>query len=127
MDSMTQLEARVRTLETSLGRSRLLAFMLGLAVVLITGAAQVPEEQEAVTTERLVLISGPDSSSVVLVAGPESSLVIQTPAGEEVLRLGGRPLREIQAIGVGPVDASRIVSNATESRSKGFSVFIRYL
>ncbi len=96
MDSMTQLEARVRTLETSLRRSRLLAFMLGLAVVLIAGAAQVPEAQEVVTTERLVLISGPDSSSVVLVAGPESSLVIETPAGEEVLRLGGpagRPIR----------------------------------
>ena len=96
MDSMTQLEARVRTLETSLRRSRLLAFMLGLAVVLIMGAAQVPEAQEAVTTERLVLINGPDSSSVVLVAGPESSLVIETPAGEEVLRLGGRLLREIK-------------------------------
>ncbi len=86
MDSMTQLEARVRTLETSLLRSRLLAFMLGLAVVLMTGAAQVPEAQEAVTTERLVLTNGPDT--VVLVAGPESSLVVQTPAGEEVLRLG---------------------------------------
>ena len=45
------------------------------------GAAQVPEPQEAVTTDRLVLINGPDSSSVVLVAGPESSLVIETPAG----------------------------------------------
>ena len=39
MDSMTQLEARVCTLETSLCRSRLLAFILGLAVVLVTGAA----------------------------------------------------------------------------------------
>ena len=95
MDSMTQLEARVRTLETSLRRSRLLAFMLGLAVVLIMSAAQVPEEQEAVTTEQLVLINGPDSSSVVLVAGPESSLVIETPAGEEVLRIGGRAGRRI--------------------------------
>ena len=96
MDPMTQLEARVRTLETSLRRSRLLAFMLGLAVVLITGAAQVPEAQEEVTTERLVLTNGPDSSAVVLVAGPESSLVIETPAGEEVMRLGGpaeRPRR----------------------------------
>ncbi len=96
MDSMTQLEGRVRTLETSLRRSRLLAFMLGLAVVLITGAAQVPEAQDVVTTERLVLTSGPDSSSVVLVAGPESSLVIETPAGEEVLRLGGAVLRPIK-------------------------------
>ena len=99
MDSMTQLEARVRTLETSLHRSRLLAFMLGLAVVLIVGAAQVPEAQEAqdvVTTERLVLINGPDSSSVVLVAGPESSLVIETLAGEKVLRLGGPAVRQIK-------------------------------
>ena len=96
MNSMTQLEARVRTLETSLRRSRLLAFMLGLAVVLITGAAQVPEAQEVVTTERLVLINGPDSSSVVLVAGPESSLVIETLAGEEVLRLGGPAARQIE-------------------------------
>ena len=55
----------------------------------LMGAAQVPEPQEAVTTNRLVLINGPDSSSVVLVAGPESSLVIETPAGEEVLRIGG--------------------------------------
>ena len=96
MDSMTQLEARVRTLETSLRRSRLLAFVLGLAVVLFTGAAQVPEAQEVVTTERLVLTNGSDASSVVLVAGPESSLVIETPAGEEVLRLGGRSLRHIR-------------------------------
>ncbi len=96
MDSMTQLEARVRTLETSLRRSRLLAFMLGLIVVLITGAAQVPEAQEVVTTERLVLTNGSDSSSVVLVAGPESSLVIQTPAGEEVLRLGGPAVRPVK-------------------------------
>ena len=99
MDSMTQLEARVRKLETSLRRSRLLTFMLGLAVVLIVGAAQVPEAQEAqevVTTERLVLTNGPDSSSVVLVAGPESSLVIETPAGREMLRLGGAALRQIK-------------------------------
>ena len=62
--------------------------MLGLAVVFVVGAAQVPEAQEAqevVSTERLVLTNGPDSAAVVLVAGPESSLVIQTPAGEEVL------------------------------------------
>ncbi len=96
MDSMTQLEARVRRLETSLRRSRLLAFMLGLAVVLITGAAQVSEEQEVVTTERLVLTNGPDSSAVVLVAGPESSLVIETLAGVEVLRLGGPAGRRIR-------------------------------
>ena len=96
MDSMTQLEARVRTLETSLRRSRLLAFVLGLAAVLITGAAMVPQTQEALTTERLVLTNGPDSSSVILVAGPESSLVIQTPAGEEVLRLGGPAVRPIR-------------------------------
>ncbi len=96
MDSTTQLEARVRTLETSLSRSRLFAFVLGLVVVLIAGAAQVPDVQEVVTTERLVLINGPDSSSVVLVAGPESSLVIETPAGEEVLRLGGSPVRPIK-------------------------------
>ncbi len=73
--------------------------MLGLAVVLFTGAAQVPEAQEAqeaVTTERLVLTNGPDSSSVVLVAGPESSLVIETLAGEEVLRLGGSAARRIR-------------------------------
>ncbi len=99
MDSMTQLEARVRTLETSVRRSRLLAFVLGLVVVLIAGAAQVPDAQEAqevVTTERLVLTNGPDSASVVLVAGPESSLVIETPAGEEVLRLGGPAARPIK-------------------------------
>ena len=99
MDSMTQLEAPVRTLETSLHRSHLLAFMLGLAVVLIVGAAQVPEAQEAqdvVTTERLVLINGPDSSSVVLVAGSELSLVIETLAGEKVLRLGGQAGRQIK-------------------------------
>ena len=99
MDSMTQLDARVRTLETSLHRSRLLAYMLGLAVVFVVGAAQVPEAQEAqevVSTERLVLTNGPDSAAVVLVAGPESSLVIQTPAGEEVLRLGGPAARRIR-------------------------------
>ena len=96
MDPITQLEARVCTLETSLRRSRVLAFVLGLAVVLITGAAQVPAAQEVVTTERLVLINGPDSSSIVLVAGPESSLVIETPAGEEVLRLGGPAARQIR-------------------------------
>ncbi len=115
MDSMTQLEGRVRTLETSLRRSRLLAFMLGLAVVLITGVyylpeasdddgraastvgtVMVPQAQDVVTTERLVLTKGSDESSVVLVAGPESSLVIQTPAGEEVLRLGGPAGRRIR-------------------------------
>ena len=99
MDSMTQLKARVRTLETSLHRSRLLAFMLGLAVVFVVGAAQVPEAQQAqevVTTEQLVLTNGPDSSTVVLVAGPESSLVIETPAGVEVMRLGGLGIREIR-------------------------------
>ena len=96
MDPMTQLEARVRTLETSQRRSRVLAFVLGLAVVLVTGAAMVPQAQEVVTTERLVLINGPDSSSVVLVAGPESSLVIETPSGEEVMRLGGPAAREIR-------------------------------
>ena len=99
MDSMTQLETRVRRLETSLHRSRLLAFMLGLVVVLIAGAAQVPDAQEAqevVTTERLVLTNEPDSAAVVLVAGPQSSLVIQTPAGEEVLRLGGPAARRIR-------------------------------
>ena len=96
MDPTTQLEGRVRTLETSLRRSYLLAFVLGLAVVLITGAAQVAEVQEAVTTERLVLTNGPDSSAVVLVAGPESSLVIETPAGEEVMRIGGSALRRIR-------------------------------
>ncbi len=99
MDSMTQLEARVRTLESSVRRSRLVAFVLGLAVVLIVGAAQVPDAQEAqvvVTTERLVLTNGPDSSSVVLVAGPESSLVIETPAGEEVMRIGGSAGRRIR-------------------------------
>jgi len=93
MNPMTRLEARVRTLETSLRCSRLLAFVLGLAVVLITGAAQVPQAQEAVTTERLVLTNGPDSSAVVLVAGPESSLVIETLDGEEVMRLGGPAVR----------------------------------
>ncbi len=96
MDSMTELEGRVRTLEASVRRSRLLAFVLGLAVVLIVGAAQVPEAQEVVTTERLVLTNGPDSSSVVLVAGPESSLVIETPAGREMLRLGGSGVRRIK-------------------------------
>ncbi len=95
MDSMTQLEARVRTLETSLRRSRLLAFVLGLAVVLITSVALVPRTQVVVSAERLVLTNGPDSSSVVLLAGPESSLVIETPAGEEVLRLGGQAGRRI--------------------------------
>ena len=96
MDSMTQLEARVRTLETSLHRRRLLAFMLGLAVAFIAGATQVPDVQDVVTTERLVLTNGPDNSSVVLVAGPESSLVIETLAGEEVLRLGGPAARQIK-------------------------------
>ncbi len=47
--------------------------------------------QGVVTTERLVLTNGPDG--VVLFAGPESSLVIETPAGEEVLRIGGRGIR----------------------------------
>ena len=111
MDSMTQLEARVRTLETSVRRSRLLAFLLGLAVVLITavlyfdldeggdpdapfGETGVAIGQEVVTTERLVLADGLDA--VVLVPGPESSLVIETPAGEEVLRLGGSPVRQIK-------------------------------
>ncbi len=93
MNPMTRLEGRVHRLETSLRRSRLLAFILGLAVVLITGAAQVPDAQEEVTTERLVLTNGPDSSAVVLVAGLESSLVIQTLDGEEVMRLGGPALR----------------------------------
>ena len=93
MDSTTHLEARVRTLETSQRRSRVLAFVLGLAVVLVTGAAMVPQAQEVVTTERLVLINGPDSASVVLVAGPESSLVIETLDGEEVMRLGGPAVR----------------------------------
>ena len=96
MDSTTQLEARVRILETSLRRSRLLALMLGLTVMLITGAAMVPQAQDEVTTERLVLTNGPDSSSVVLVAGTESSLVIETPTGEELLRLGGSPLRPLR-------------------------------
>ncbi len=95
MDSMTQLEGRVRTLETSLRRSRLLAFVLGLAVVLISGAAMVPAEQVVVSAERLVLTNGPDSSSVVLLAGPESSLVIETPAGVEVMRIGGPGGRRI--------------------------------
>ena len=94
MDSMTQLEAPVSALETSLRRGHLLAFVLGMAVVFIVGAAQVPEAQEMVTTERLVLTNGPDS--IVLVAGPESSLVIETPAGEEVLQLGGLSLRRIK-------------------------------
>ena len=76
-------------------RSRLLAFTLGLAVVLITSVAMVPRSQLVVTAERLVLTNGPDSSSVVLVAGPESSLVIQTPAGDETLRIGGRGIRRI--------------------------------
>ncbi len=96
MNSMTHLEARVRSLETSQRHSRLLALVLGLAVVLITGAAMVPQAQEAVTTERLVLTGGPDSAAVVLVAGPESSLVIETPAGEEVMRLGGPAGRQIK-------------------------------
>ena len=95
MDSITPLEARVRTLETSLRHARLLTLMLGLGIALIAGAAVVPQEQDELTTGRLVLTNAPDSSAVVLLAGPESSLVIQTPTGEEVLRIGGPAARRI--------------------------------
>ena len=104
MDSMTQFEARVRRLERSLRRSRVLTLVLGLAVVLIAGAAiaqgavttdRLPAviAQGAVTTDRLVLTNG--SGGVVLSAGPESSLVIENLAGEEVMRIGGRSIRRI--------------------------------
>ena len=104
MDSMTQLEARVRRLETSLRRSRVLTLVLGLAVVLIAGAAIAQRAvttdglpaavtQGAVTTNRLVLRNG--SGGVVLSAGPESSLVIENRAGDEVMRIGGRSIRPI--------------------------------
>ena len=96
MDSITPLEARVRTLERSLRHARLLTLMLGLGIALIAGAAMVPQEQDELTTGRLVLTNGPDSSAVVLLAGPESSLVIQTPTGEEVLRIGGPAARRIR-------------------------------
>lgn len=96
MESIAALENRVRALETSLRRSRLLALMLGLTMFGVAGAALVPQAQEQVMTRRLVLTSGlTDSSAVVLIAGPQSSLVIQTPAGAEILRLGGPAARRI--------------------------------
>jgi hypothetical protein len=68
--------------------------MLGLTVVLIAGAAQVPGARDEMTTNRLLLFDGSDS--IALIAGPESSLILETPSGVEVLQLGGPPLRRIK-------------------------------
>jgi hypothetical protein len=95
MDSTSSLEGRVVALETSLRRTRLLAVVLGLSVLMILVPAFVPQAQDVVTTRRLVLTDATDSAAVVLLAGPEASVIIQTPSGDEVLRLGGAAARRV--------------------------------
>jgi hypothetical protein len=95
MSSTRSLDARVASLESALRRTRLLAFCLASAWLWLAVAGFARQAQEQVVTQRLVLTDSADSAVVVLVAGPESSLVVQTPAGAEVIRLGGPAMRRI--------------------------------
>jgi hypothetical protein len=93
--SLPSLDQRVASLEGSLRRTRVLALALGAAWLWLALAGFARQTQEEVVTQRLVLTDAADSAVVVLVAGPESSLVVQTPAGTEVVRLGGPAARRI--------------------------------
>jgi hypothetical protein len=122
MSAAPALEARIQALESSLRRTRRGALGLGLVLTLITGAALVPQTTETtrmllatptqrvtapqalpdqaqvadqVSAGRLILTDAAGAPAVVILAGPDASVVIQTPAGDEVLRLGGHPARRI--------------------------------
>jgi len=94
-DAYSSLEARVRSLETSLRRTRVLAVALALCFMLAGLTAFAPQSQEEVSTQRLVLTDSVGLAAVALVAGPQASLVIQSPVGDEVLRIGGSPARRL--------------------------------
>jgi len=94
-DALSELEARVASLETSLRRTRRVTITLALSLLLAVVSAFTPQAQEELSTQRLVLTDAQDAPVLALTAGPESSLVLRSPTGEELLRLGGSPARRI--------------------------------
>ena len=94
-DTPSELELRVHDLERSLRGSRRFVALLGSVVTILVLSAMLPQERDELQGPRLVLTDAAGAPAVVLLAGPESSLLIETPAGQEVLRLGGPPMRRI--------------------------------
>lgn len=98
MNTQLSIEQRFEILDASLSRTRRLALSLVILLMMFASAAFIRQEDE-IRTSKLVLMESEQVEGITLVAGPESSLILQTPAGEEIMRLGGDPLR---IIGVGP-------------------------
>jgi hypothetical protein len=99
MDALSRLESRIHSLEQSRDRNRRAAWALALLLAVLSAAALVPQTQEELRTQRLVLMRPGTStadSSTVLVAGPESSLVIQRTDGTEIARIGGPAVRPVR-------------------------------
>ena len=94
MNTPLSIEQRVEILEASLSRTRRLAISLAILLLMFASAAFVRQEDE-IRTSKLVLMESEQVEGIALVAGPESSLILQTPAGGEIMRLGGDPLRII--------------------------------
>ncbi len=94
-DTPSELQLRVHDLERSLRGSRRFVALLGSVVTILVLSAMLPQERDELRGPRLVLTDTAGAPAVVLLAGPGSSLLIETPAGQEVLRLGGPPMRRI--------------------------------
>jgi len=100
MDTPNAFEGRIASLERSLRRARLTALFLGIGAVVVAAAALTPDAQEVpipeqVVTQKLALTNELGAEQVVLMAGTDGSLVVLTPAGQEIMRLGGDPARRI--------------------------------
>jgi len=95
VNTQLSIEQRVEILEASLSRTRRLALSLAILLILFASAAFIKQEDE-IRTSKLVLMETEQVEGIALVAGPESSLILQTPAGGEIMRLGGDPLRIIR-------------------------------
>ena len=96
MDSFAHLESRINSLERSLRRSRMVLAASLLLAFLFVGLGMTRQAQEEVRAARLVLTTPMDSIGVVLQAGPQSSLLVLTSEGEQVVRLGGPPIRPVR-------------------------------
>ena len=99
MDASLLLAARIGSLEQSRNRYRRAVGALALAVALLCAVAMVPQAQEELRAQRLLLVHSDAANAgtgVVLLAGPGGSLLIQTTDGTEIARIGGPAARHIR-------------------------------
>jgi len=95
MNAHPSLDTRVRMLESSLRQTRRLAWGLALILIVVASAAFVADDDE-IRTKKLALLQTNGQPGVVLISGSQGNLIIQTPDGQEVMTLGGNPMRPVR-------------------------------